>query len=252
MDTTIFKKIASRLKGMLNRGYRVDYDPLRKNGWAVMRGVLGQDKEVEVFERFGMTSFPPEKGEGVGQAMMGVENHTIVNGFTAGVHRPRDVEEGETILYSLIDEQGIGGDHRHRIKFTKLHETVMQCDECIVTQTPEFVDVDIKRKVSVFADEKEIKADVEGVSNLHMRKDFIDAWINDSHVKIEDGTVKASVGGNNVKIDSSGVTTTAGATTVTTNAIGFTVSIGGIPILMCTPAGVNVTPVMMVNGTPVH
>ena len=159
-----------------------------------------------------------EKGEGVGQAMMGVENHTIVNGFTAGVHRPRDIEEGETILYSLIDEHGVGGDHRHRVKFTKLHETVMQCDECVVTQTPEFVDVDIKGKVSIFADETEIKSDVEGISNLHMRKDFIDAWINDSHVKIEDGNVKANVGGNSLEIDNSGVTTTAGFTAIPDSA----------------------------------
>lgn len=105
-----------RLSSMINRVVLSRVDNAHKNQKWLVRGVEEQDKEIEVFELYGITSIPrvDETAELLRFSLEGYEDHTVALGATAGSFRPTDANSGEVILYTHWDKS-----QRHRITLSE-------------------------------------------------------------------------------------------------------------------------------------
>lgn len=94
------RRLARNIAVMINRNVfeRVTKAGTKNQLWLV-RGLHDQDKEVEVFEPFGLTSSPPDDAELLRFALDGHEEHSIALGATGGSKRPRNLAPGEVRLY---------------------------------------------------------------------------------------------------------------------------------------------------------
>lgn len=101
-----------RLISMINRAVVLTVNNTSKNQRWIVKGVSGQDKEVEVFELYGITTCPPKgQAEALRFCLEGYEDHTIALGASGGIYRPKDARDGELIIYSMWDK-----DSKHRVE----------------------------------------------------------------------------------------------------------------------------------------
>ncbi len=109
-----FRETLRRVASLINRAVLVKVNNTHKNQKWLVKGMEGQDKEVEVFEPYGWTSQPPvdEKSEVLRFSLEGYEDHTIALGASGANSRPRDAVAGEVIIYTQWDQ-----DNAHRIHF---------------------------------------------------------------------------------------------------------------------------------------
>ncbi len=154
------KEAARRLSSLVNRVVLTRLDNNHKNQKCLVRGVEEQDKEIEFFELYGITTSPrvDNKAEVLRFSLEGYEDHTIALGATGGNDRPRDAKSGEVILYTRWDKQGSQGGF-HRIHFMN------EGDEIRVT-------VD-KTVIYITRTGVKIKADLEIVGDVAIKGDTL-------------------------------------------------------------------------------
>lgn len=112
----MFRQLIRQIAVLVNRNVfaKVSEDATKNQVW-IVKGLHNQDKEIEVFELYGLSTSPPDKAELLRFALNGHEEHSIALGATGGSFRPRKLLQGEVQLYSqfgqylkmLEEKQGI-------------------------------------------------------------------------------------------------------------------------------------------------
>lgn len=94
------RQLARRVSVMINRNvFSKVENAASKNQLWIAKGVHEQDKEVEVFEPYGLSTSPLQSAELLRFALDGYEEHSIALGATGGTQRPRNLQAGEVRLY---------------------------------------------------------------------------------------------------------------------------------------------------------
>lgn len=168
------QELFHRVAAMINRCVVSGIDNRTKNPLWVVKGVVDQDKEVEVFEPYGMTSSPPEGAEALRFALEADESHCVTLGATGGSYRPRDGLPGEVIHYSKWE-----GDTKHRIHFRE-----------------------DKQAIDILSGENAITLNNEQVT----------ATIAGNQITLDATALTITIGANTFKMDASGFSGTQDAT----------------------------------------
>lgn len=135
----IIRQLKRRLDSYINRTTLDSVDRSNMADVLVVKGLQGQVKRVELFEPFGFTAGYLKGAEVLRFSVGGYEDHTVAVGVADKRYKPRDINDGELILYSAEDKE-----NTHRIEFRQGQIIKAKSgDSSSVTLSPESFKIEI-------------------------------------------------------------------------------------------------------------
>ena len=182
------RSLINKVHAMINRCVVTNIDNGTKNPLWVVKGVVDQDKQVEVFENYGRTAIPPEDAEALRFALEGDESHCIAMGATGGNHRPVDGLPGEVIDYAMWENL----EDEDNPLYQRIH----------YKEDKQSINI-LSGKNNLIVDNEKISGDVDG-NTLTLNAAGFSVDVGGNTVTLTDSKLTFSVGGNTFTMDASG------------------------------------------------